>query len=323
MTHSADLPVILADIGGTNTRVALARGGSVCHETIRRFSNAESDGLPAILHAYLAEERVTRCAGACVAAAGPVQGGVAEMTNLSWRITPDDVRAATGATTVAILNDLQAQGYALDRLAVQSLRTILGGASPLKPGPRLVIGVGTGFNAAPVHQSRKGLLVAASECGHQSLPVRTETDLRLTRFVEAAHGFAGIEDVLSGRGLERLYAFAAQEAGQPATLNAAAIMERIATGSDPVAKRTCALFLTLLGRVAGDLALTHLPFGGLYLVGGVARAFTPYLAQGFTAAFRDKGRFSDFMDDFPVHVIEDDYAALEGCAARLAEDMAG
>ena len=49
MTHSADLPVILADIGGTNTRVALARAGSVCHETIRRFSNAESDGLPAIL----------------------------------------------------------------------------------------------------------------------------------------------------------------------------------------------------------------------------------------------------------------------------------
>ena len=47
MTHSADLPVILADIGGTNTRVALARAGSVCHETIRRFSNAESDGLPA------------------------------------------------------------------------------------------------------------------------------------------------------------------------------------------------------------------------------------------------------------------------------------
>lgn len=322
MTHSADLPVILADIGGTNTRVALAKGGVVAHDTVRRFANAEYDGLPAILQTYLAERGVARCAGACVAAAGPVQDGVAEMTNLSWRITPDDVRGATGAGTVALLNDLQAQGHALDRLAVKSLRTILPGAAPVRPGPRLVVGVGTGFNAAPVHRTRTGLLVAASECGHQSLPVRTDTDLRLARFVEEAHGFAGVEDVLSGRGLERLFAFHALEAGQPASLPAASIMDRIASGAGPVAMRTCASFVTLLGRMAGDLALTHLPFGGLYLVGGVARAFTPYLEHGFTQAFRDKGRFSAFMDDFPVHVIEDDYAALEGCAAHLQAEMA-
>lgn len=322
MPHTADLPVILADIGGTNTRVALASGGAVVHDTIRRFANAEYDGLPAILERYLAQGGVARCAGACVAAAGPVQDGVAEMTNLSWRITPQDVQAATGAVTVAILNDLQAQGYALDRLPAQSLRTILPGARPTRPGPRLVIGVGTGFNAAPVHRTRKGLLVAASECGHQSLSVRSEIDLRLVRFVEAAHGFAGIEDVLSGRGLERLYAFQSQEAGEPANLAAAEIMDRIAAGTDPIAGRTRDHFVTLLGRVAGDLALTHLPFGGLFLVGGVARAFTPYLAQGFIQSFRDKGRFSSFMDDFPVQVIEDDYAALEGCAAHLMDEMA-
>ncbi len=321
MTHSADLPVILADIGGTNTRVALARGGVVAHDSIRRFANAEHDGLPAILRAYLAERGVRRCAGACVAAAGPVQDGVAEMTNLAWRITPEDVRGATGAATVALLNDLQAQGHALDRLPAQSLRTILPGALPARPGPRLVVGVGTGFNAAPVHRTRTGILVAASECGHQSLPVRTDTDLRLARFVEEAHGFAGVEDVLSGRGLERLFAFHALEAGQPATLSAATIMDRIASGTDPSAMRACTSFVTLLGRTAGDLALTHLPFGGLFLVGGVARAFTPYLGQGFTQAFRDKGRFSAFMDDFPVQVIEDDYAALEGCAAHLQAEM--
>lgn len=322
MPQSTELPVILADIGGTNTRVALAKDGVVAHDSIRRFANAEYDGLPAILKTYLVERGVAHCAGACVAAAGPVQDGVAEMTNLAWRITPDDVRLATGAGTVAILNDLQAQGHALDRLPVKSLRTVLAGASPVKPGPRLVVGVGTGFNAAPVHRTRSGILVAASECGHQSLPLRTDTDLRLARYVEEAHGFAGVEDVLSGRGLERLFAFHALEAGQPATLTAKEIMDRIASGTDPVAMRTCTSFVTLLGRIAGDLALTHLPFGGLYLVGGVARAFTPYLENGFTQAFRDKGRFSAFMEDFPVHVIEDDYAALEGCAAHLQAVMA-
>ena len=157
---------------------------------------------------------VAACAGACVAAAGLVQDGVAEMTNLSWIITPDDVRTATGAAKVAILNDLQAQGHALDRLAPTSLRQILPGAGRPRDGARLVIGVGTGFNAAPVHRNTVGLLVAPSECGHASLPLRTDEDLRLARFVEKAHGFAGVEDVLSGRGLERLYAFCAHEADQ-------------------------------------------------------------------------------------------------------------
>ena len=46
---------------------------------------------------------------------------------------------------------------------------------------------------------------------------------------------------------------------------------------------------------------------------------TPYLGpMGLNAAFRDKGRFSDFLADFAVFVVEDDFAALTGCAAHLA-----
>ncbi len=317
-------PVLLADIGGTNTRVALARQGAVARETIRRFANADHAGLTDILVLYLAETGGVGCAGACVAVAGPVQDGRAEMTNLDWVITPDAIRAATGAGPVAILNDLQAQGHALDQLGASSLRVILPGPARPRPGARLVIGVGTGFNAAPVHRTAQGLLVAACECGHASLPLRSEADLRLARHVEAAHGFAGIEDVLSGRGLERLYGWMALEAGIPGEKAAAEIMAAIETGQDAVAQATARRFVTILGRVAGDLALIHLPFDGIYLVGGVARAFTPYLAtMGFCDAFRDKGRFSAFMDDFPVRVIEDDYAALEGCARHLATVMAG
>ncbi|MCX8509830.1 MAG: glucokinase [Rhodobacteraceae bacterium] len=315
-------PVLLADIGGTNTRVALARGGQVQHDTIRRFANAEYPGLPPILMAYLAEMRVDDCAGACIAAAGLVQDGVAEMTNLSWVIAPGDVTAATGAAHVAILNDLQAQGHAIDGLAPASLRPLLPGAARPRHGARLVIGVGTGFNAAPVHRGRAGLLVVPSECGHASLPLRNEEDLRLARFVEAAHGFAGVEDVLSGRGLERLYSFCAKEVGQQADLSAAEIMTRIAVAADPLARHAATLFARFLGRVSGDLALIHLPYGGIYLVGGVARAFAPYLTPDhFGTAFHEKGRFSSFLADFSVQVIEDDYAALQGCAAHLAAEM--
>jgi glucokinase len=50
----------------------------------------------------------------------------------------------------------------------------------------------------------------------------------------------------------------------------------------------------------------------------VARAVAPYMADmGFADAFRDKGRFAGFMANFGVGIIEDDYAALTGCASYL------
>ncbi len=312
----------MADIGGTNTRVALAEGAMVRHDTIRRFANADHDGLAAILKAFLHDQGVARCAGAAVAVAGPVQDGVAEMTNLAWTITPEAVAAACGAGPVTILNDLQAQGHALDRIAPRHLRNVIAGASSPRVGARLVIGVGTGFNAAPVHRLPGGRLVVPSECGHQTLPVRTEEDLALAAHAGAEHGFSGVEDVLSGRGLTRLYGWCAGSDNQPPP-SAADVMQAIGRGGDAVAERTATMFVRLLGCVTGDLALVHLPFQGIYLVGGVARAFAPHLdTHGFQAAFRDKGRFSDFMDQFPVHVVEDDFAALEGCADHLARVMA-
>ncbi len=311
---------LVADIGGTNTRVALARGAVVDRATIRRFSNADFPGLGPVLTRYLAEAGGPACAGACVAVAGPVDDGVARLTNLDWTIDRASVAAATGADRVAVLNDLQAQGQALGHIAPDCLRPLITAEGATRTdGPQLVIGVGTGFNAAAVHETPAGRIVTASECGHASLPVRTEADLRLMRAVETVHGFAGVEDVLSGRGLERLYAWTAAEAGRDDDRpGASAIMAAIASGDDPVAAATGRTFVRLLGTVTGDLALTHLPFGGIHLIGGVARAFTDHFDRlGFVAAFRDKGRFSPFMREFSVSIIEDDYAALEGCARHL------
>jgi glucokinase len=310
--------LLLADLGGTNTRVALATGRTVRHETIRRIPNKDHPNLDSVLSEYLRAEGAKGVDGACVAAAGPVRDGIAEMTNLSWVIRPEDVAAVTGATEVAILNDLQAQGHALGYLAPGTTRQVLPG-QPQGPGAsQLVVGVGTGFNAAPVHEGRGGRIVAASECGHVALPVRTPEDLGLALFVQQAHGYPEVEEVLSGRGVERVYEWVATNAGSPSRRTAAEIMAAIETG-DTLAIRAGEVFVRALGTVIGELALIHLPFGGIYLIGGVARAFAPHFVRfGLAPAFRDKGRFSELMDEFPLSVVEDDYAALTGCASYLS-----
>ena len=213
---------ILADIGGTNTRVALADGPVVRTESIRRFPNAEykarCQDIAHILRDYL-DASGAKVGAVCVAAAGPVQDGVATMTNLDWVMDAAKLSGATGAARVAILNDLQAQGHALGHIAPANLRRVIDGPVVLGAS-MLVVGLGTGVNAAPVHGTGATRVVPPSECGHVNMPVRSEDDLALMRFMEhllAARGevpHCGVEEVLSGRGLANLYAFAAHQAGQ-------------------------------------------------------------------------------------------------------------
>lgn len=319
MALDADRYALVADTGGTNTRVALADGPRLLPETVRRYANAEHDGLGAVLKTFIAENGGVDCAAAAVAVAGPVRDGKGRLTNLDWEFDEATVASATRAERVAVLNDLQAQGHALGHIDAAALAPVVEGPAHVSGATRLVVNVGTGFNVAPVHEGAFGRLVTAAEAGHVTFPVRSDADLRLSRFLAREHGFATVEDALSGRGLGHIYAWLGEEAGSPREAGSAEIMAALKAGSDPRAEQTVRLFVRLLGEVSGDLALTMLPYGGVYLVGGLARALAPHLGRlGFAGAFRDKGRFSAFMKEFAVSVIEDDYAALNGLAHHLA-----
>jgi glucokinase len=318
MAQPEPLRFLVADIGGTNTRVALTEGGRVRTDTIRRYRNAEHPGLEPVLQDFVAKQGGSAPDAACVAIAGPVRDGRARLTNRDWQMDEASIGAATGTAHVALLNDLQAQGYALEHVAQGDLALLRPGPQAPSDAARLVVNLGTGFNASPVFMTPSGPYVATSESGHASMPVRSAQDLRLCAFVEAKHGFAAIDDILSGRGLERVYAFLSQEAGENRTIDSAAIIAGCTEGSDPLAVATVHYFIRLAALVMGNLALVQLPFGGIYLVGGLSSAIAPFAEDaGFEAAFRDKGRFAGFMDDFGVYVVQDDYAALKGMAAYL------
>lgn len=310
-------PSLVADIGGTNTRVALAKGGMVDRQSIRRFRNADHGGLDAILAASLRDFGLQRgdLAGLCVAVAGPVRDGVARMTNLDWQIDQAILTQISGTPHVAVLNDLQAQGHAIGHIAQDDLRAVLtppdcGDAGDL--ATKLVIGLGTGFNAAPVHDHARGRLVPASESGHITLPTPDAAHEALAHYLRAQHGFAAVEEVLSGRGITHVHHHLHGD-----HLSAAQLMEDLSRDC-PKAQASAKMVVGVLGTVVGDLALVNLPFGGIYLVGGVARALAPYLApMGFAESFRAKGRFAPFMDQFPIWIVCDDYAALTGCAHYL------
>jgi len=305
------MTTLVADVGGTNTRVALCDTPDAPRE-IARLRNADFASLDAVLRHYLAERDRPACTAACVAIAGPVRQGVGRLTNLDWAMDAGTLRAATGAAQAFVINDLEAQGHALEDVPARRLMGPEAGVD--RRETRLVVGVGTGFNAAPVHPPRHGgpYTVVPSECGHVGLPVWDDASLALARAIAGRHGFASVEEALAGRGL---LAVNAHVAGAQARASTQDLIAALGGGASAADRATADLYCALLGRVLGDLALVHLPFGGIYLIGGMARAMAPFLeTHGLAPAFRDKGRFAGFMDAFALLLVEDDYAALTGCA---------
>ncbi|MDA7827490.1 glucokinase [Rhodobacteraceae bacterium] len=306
---------LLADIGGTNTRMALSDGKVLRDASIERFKNADYAEFSDIIRAYLTAQGIARVDRACVAAAGPVADGRAEMTNLDWTIADTDIAAASGADHVGLLNDLQAQGHSLRLLKSDDIETVMAGTHVPRDGDtQIVIGMGTGFNAAPVYHAAHGTYVPPAEIGHARIAVADDTQITVAKYVAKTEGFISNEHILAGRGLERIDAALNLRTDR----SAAEIMAAASAGDDSaiLVANTQASFA---GGVYGDMALATLPLGGIYLIGGVARALTPYLASDvFSNAFRAKGRFSEFNHQFTVHVILDDFAALKGCANFIA-----
>ena len=306
---------LLTDIGGTSTRIGIGGVAGLDPTTVQTFQNAEHAGPETVFSSYLSRHPGPVTA-LCAGVAGPVRGGEAQLTNLDWLIDTTKLQHVTGAGRVYLVNDLQAQGFALDDLDASSLTPLFPGSPPPADATRLVLGLGTGCNVAAVYRTPQGLFVPPSETGHSSLPHLDGGAGALISHLAQTHFHKPVEAVLSGSGLSRIYRYLSGK-----TLPAAEIIRRHA-GGDIEATATLSLFTEILGAVAGNIALAHLPSGGIYLAGGTARAVAPHLANlGFLDHFTAKGPYTPILQGIPIFLIDDDSAALHGCARYLRQSL--
>lgn len=301
--------VLVADIGGTNTRIACADAQGVIESTITKYRNADYAQFDDILRVEQAKHQANRL---CVALAGPITDGVGEMTNLSWRLDPAALADAFGLDACHLLNDLQAQAWAIGALGADMLDTWID-APRHADGTALVFNIGTGCNIAVNHATSQGRFVPPAEAGHTDLTVKSEEEFRLRQFLEDQYNEPSVEGLLSGRGLVSAYHFYGGARGT----DPAHIIDEAKENSNSPAAKAIDIVLKKLADIIGDHALTHMPFGGIYLVGGVIHHLAAFRDDRFNQAFHDKGRFAEFMQQFAVMRVRDDLAALKGCLAYL------
>lgn len=311
---------LLADIGGTTSRLAFASAGGK-PERIVTVAN-DSVASPEAMIARCLDGAASRPRAGVLAIAGPVDGDEIALTNRSWRFRLSDLSARFGLRFRA-LNDFEALAWSLPRLGGGDTRA-LGAPVPDAAGVKVVVGPGTGLGVAalvPIGGSRAGSCggswhVVASEGGHASFGPAARDEEPVFAQLSAECGLISAEHLLSGPGLARLH-----RAVNPGVmkLTPEMILTQARAGNRE-ARRTIALFVRLLGRFAGDMALIFKATGGVYLAGGVAMGLGTLLdARLFRAGFEAHPPHESLLAAIPTSLITCEEPGLLGCAAYAAQ----
>lgn len=327
--------ILAGDIGGTKANLALCPRDTLRPRAgeVQRFETAAFSDPAALIEAFL-EGRGRIVTTACLAVAGPVAEGRSQLTNLPWTLSETDLARRFGWRRCILLNDVEATAHALPLLDASELHPVRTG-SPRPEGNRGILAPGTGLGVAWALQRRGEMIPVATEAGHSDFAPIDEESLSLWRFIARRHGRVSLEQVLSGPGLLRLYQWRRHlgdthpdpdtAEGIAASADPSARISELALqGRDPVCTKALACFVRYLGAAAGNLALTAMTRGGLYLAGGIAPKILSKLCDGlFETAFLDKEPFASLLKTIPVHVIMTESAPLLGAARKALAEEAG
>lgn len=311
--------LLAADIGGTKTLIQLqtVEGEVVFHQEFASSDFASFDDLLGDFLRQLAPENLP-ISSACLAIAGPVADGHANVTNLPWQISADALCRDFDLQQVLLINDFAAVGEGIACLTDDDL-LVLQDAEPDSAAPRAVIGAGTGLGQAFLTPQADGWQVWATEGGHCDFAPNNATQQQLLTWLFSQYQHVSYERLVSGMGLEAIYQFIAQQTGSEVINLSAADVSLRAQQGEPLAEQTWQLFIDIYGAQAGNLALTVMPRGGLYLAGGIAAKNQPAFVDGrFIQAFLAKGRMQSLLTSIPVYLIKATDVGLRG-AALLAQ----
>lgn len=300
--------ILSADVGATNCRLGLWRGDDL----IEQATTPTAAEPPA--------EAARRFAGgrpldaACLAVAGPVVDGVADLTNAGWTIREDEVGSALGCPAI-VVNDFVGAARGVTALGPDGVVQLHGPAP--KRGLIGVLGAGTGLGQAllsPVGES--GWQVWPSQGGHVDLAPTDEESLALLRFFMARHPeHVSAERALSGDGLLALQEFYRSQGLAGGELTDPA---EVSVSGDDASRAAIRRFCQLLGAAAGNLAVSLLPTGGIYLAGGLPPRFD-LVGLGLVESFLAKGRMRPLLMDVPLLLVTDPLLGLRGAALLAAE----
>ena len=317
--------VLAGDIGGTKTSLGIFVKGKrrPLLKSLNSYPSREYKGLKDIIAQFLSANPF-KIDSACFGIAGPVEKGRCKTTNIPWDVFESRIKKTFKMKKVRLINDLSAMAASVPYLTRSEIFTI-NPALPEKNGNISLIAPGTGLGQALLVHSKGGYISVPSEGGHVDFAPGNELEAGLLKHLWKEYRHVSLERIISGIGILNIYDYlkTTGKYKEPRWLSikisgdepAKIINEAACERGQKLCLKTIDTFLSILGASAGNLALTGLTKGGVYIGGGIPpKMLWRFKEDIFMKAFTAKGRFSGLMEKMPVNIILNSNAALLGAA---------
>ena len=253
--------------------------------------------------------------------AGAVVGDRVLSSNLPWPVERKFIATALNLATekVLLLNDLVAAAASLAHLDSNDLLKLNDGIREPR-APMALIAAGTGLGEAILFWDGQRYQISPSEASLTDFAPRNDREFLLLQSLRHRMPRVVTEEVVSGRGFRAIHQIifpGVQHAffDEPGVDAAAMITQQALAESCTACVETLQIWTEAYGAEAGNMALRVLPFGGVYVAGGIALKILPTLKEGgFVRAFSDKMKLSSALAKIPIYVILNEDAPVIGAA---------
>jgi glucokinase len=335
---SGEKNILAADIGASKTNLGIFSVNASPLIPIRESTLITRDYANAtdLLQSFL-EKHPLEIDSACIGVPGPVLDNQSTTTNLPWLINGDELAGKSGIKKIRLVNDLEGTAASVVLLREEDLYQLNKGRR--RDGAnRAVIAPGTGLGEAFLckNPAAEKFISYPSEGGHCDFAPANSLELALLAHLQKEIGHVSYELVCSGLGIVNIYGFIKEsnlerepdwllkmfdESADPSRVIIAVAMAK--EKSYPPCRKTLEIFVDILGAEAGNLALTVMALGGVYIGGGIPPRIVELLdSKIFLKTFLNKGRMASLLNDVPVYVIMNPKAPMIG-AASLAISAIG
>jgi glucokinase len=309
-------PRLVADVGGTNTRIALFDPASGEFQGLAHYINRDYRRFEDLMAHWLESLDQPHPSSCCIAVAAPPSPDHVVMSNMDWEFYCSELALRFGFAQLRRLNDFESNAYSLPHLGPEDIQLLHPGSDDRTAGRLATVGPGTGLGGAVLELAGGRPTAYAAEPGHMSLSPATELELELFSLLLARQDNIYAELLVSGPGLLCLYQTLAELRGEPAqTLAPADISTHALNGSDSLCRLALDTFCALLGSACGDFLLATGAYGGLYLAGGIVPGIIPFLSESkFHQRLINKGALRTRLESVPVCAITAGHPGLVGAA---------
>jgi glucokinase len=327
--------ILAGDIGGTKSTLMLlveeqVDSGSAVLRPIFRF-HARTWDFPALADLIVAfrsqAERETPglkhgdISAAVFGCAGAVVEGRVLTTNLPWVVETDALAKLLelDRNRTLLLNDLVATAASVPHMAANNVLQ-LNHATPQARGTKALIAAGTGLGEALLFWDGTRYCISPSEASLTDFAPSNDHEFELLRSLRQRMRPVCCEEIVSGRGFRVIHQILFPDVPHawfhdPTVDSAAQITQQALANSCPACVETLQIWVEAYAAEARNMALRILPFGGVYIGGGIATKILPKLKDGtFVRVFHDNDTLGRQLAQIPIYVLLNEDAPVLGAA---------